>query len=93
MNWQKMGASFEFDYVNKTRFPNDVNPHAVFVHGATTFTGNRVKALDLRGGMCLILAALVAKGETIIENADEILRGYENIDIILKQLGVDIEIT
>jgi UDP-N-acetylglucosamine 1-carboxyvinyltransferase len=50
------------------------------LHGAT------VKALDLRAGMSLILAGLVAEGETIIEDAWQIKRGYENLNKKLNNL-------
>jgi UDP-N-acetylglucosamine 1-carboxyvinyltransferase len=87
---EKMGVSYQYDLTNKTRFENDPNPHAVKVSGKFQLKGAEVEALDLRGGVALIIAALVAKGTTTINNADEILRGYENIDTILKGLSVDI---
>lgn len=86
---EKLGAIYEFDYSNKTRFPDDNNPHAVYVHGPQKLNGNIVKAIDLRGGMSLIIASLVTKGSTIIENAEEIFRGYDKIDIVLRDLGID----
>src|SRR5690554_2698753 len=49
------------------------------IHGGKTLHGATVKALDLRAGMALLLAGLVAEGETIIEDAWQIERGYENL--------------
>lgn len=57
------------------------------IHGGKTFHGAKVKALDLRAGMALLLAGLVADGETIIEDAWQIERGYENLIEKLYQLG------
>lgn len=49
------------------------------IHGGKPLQGATVKALDLRAGMALLLAGLVAEGETIIEDAWQIERGYENL--------------
>jgi len=56
------------------------------VHGGNNFKGAKVKALDLRAGMALVLAGLVADGETIIEDAWQIERGYENLNKKLNNL-------
>lgn len=47
---------------------------------------------DLRGGAALVIAGVMARGKTKIENIDYILRGYENIDIKLNSLGAKIRI-
>ncbi len=52
----------------------------------------RVRAEDLRGGMAELLAALAAKGVSRIENAEQILRGYESLVYKLRSLGADISI-
>lgn len=56
------------------------------IHGGKPLHGATVKALDLRAGMALLLAGLVADGETIIEDAWQIERGYENLQKKLKYL-------
>ena len=56
------------------------------IHGGKPLQGATVKALDLRAGMALLLAGLVAEGETIIEDAWQIERGYENLKNKLQQL-------
>lgn len=56
------------------------------IHGGKPLQGETVKALDLRAGMALLLAGLVADGVTIIEDAWQIERGYENLNEKLKQL-------
>ncbi len=58
--------------------------------GGVPLKGAKVTALDLRAGIALLLAGLTAEGETIIENAWQIHRGYDNICGKLKGLGVDI---
>ena len=65
------------------------NQKAVIV-GPTALTGKKVKATDLRGGASLVLAGLIADGETIIDNADYVLRGYEGIVEKLTKVGADI---
>lgn len=89
---EKLGASYEYDYSNKTRFEKDANPHAVHINGSQELQGAKVKAIDLRAGMALIIASLITKGNTTIENAEEIYRGYDKIDEILTTLGIDIEV-
>ena len=46
---------------------------------------------DIRAGISLLIAALSAKGESIIHNIEQIDRGYENIDERLRLLGAKIE--
>jgi len=58
------------------------------IHGGIPLHGASVKALDLRAGMALILAGLTSSGETIIEDAWQIERGYENVICKLQTLGV-----
>ena len=77
----KMGADIKL---------ND-NAHAV-INGATPLHGASINATDLRGGAALVVAGLVADGQTIISNIDYILRGYENLIIKLNNVGADIQI-
>ncbi len=61
------------------------------VKGVKELTGAKVAAKDLRGGACLVLAGLKAKGTTEVENIYHIERGYEDFHIELKELGADIK--
>jgi UDP-N-acetylglucosamine 1-carboxyvinyltransferase len=69
----------------------EVDTHSAMVQGVTPLTGAQVMATDLRASACLIVAGLVAEGETIIERAYHIDRGYERIEEKLQQAGADIE--
>jgi len=60
------------------------------VHGKPTLQGTTVKAHDLRGGAALILAGLAAEGETVVDDAEYVQRGYANIENDLTALGADI---
>lgn len=75
----RMGASIE------------VGSDFASVHGPTPLYGEKVKATDLRGGASVVIAALLAKGETTIENAYHIFRGYDSIREKLRSLGADID--
>ncbi len=66
------------------------DPHRVMVSGPNKLHGARLTSPDIRAGMGMIIAALCADGESIVENADMIDRGYENIDLRLQKLGADI---
>lgn len=53
--------------------------------------GSQLRAADLRGGVALVLAGLVAEGTTEISGIGHIGRGYENLDTKLQFLGADIK--
>jgi len=76
----KMGAEIYF-----------ADPHRAIVNGPTKLYGRKLKSLDLRGGAALIIAGLIAKGKTTIENIYQIDRGYECIEERLQELGADIK--
>lgn len=61
------------------------------VKGVRKLYGTTVKATDLRGGAALVMAGMVAKGDTKVENVEYILRGYDKFDQKLRNLGVDIQ--
>ncbi|MEX2607665.1 MAG: UDP-N-acetylglucosamine 1-carboxyvinyltransferase [Kiritimatiellia bacterium] len=67
------------------------DPHRVLVNGPSPLSGSHQTSPDIRAGMALILAALSAKGESIIENAHMIDRGYQQMDLRLQELGARIE--
>ncbi|MBQ3156047.1 MAG: UDP-N-acetylglucosamine 1-carboxyvinyltransferase [Clostridia bacterium] len=60
------------------------------VRGTETLSGARVTARDLRGGAALVLAGLKAQGETVVEHAALIDRGYERFEARLASLGAKI---
>ena len=60
------------------------------VEGVDQLTGCPVKATDLRAGAAMVLAGLVAEGETQISYIHHIDRGYDNLVTKLVMLGADI---
>ncbi len=64
--------------------------NAVIVRGVDHLTGAPLMATDLRASACLVLAGLVARGDTIVDRVYHIDRGYENIEEKLGQLGARI---
>ncbi|HLR87704.1 MAG TPA: UDP-N-acetylglucosamine 1-carboxyvinyltransferase [Wenzhouxiangella sp.] len=60
------------------------------VRGVEQLTAAPVMATDLRASACLVLAGLMALGETLIDRVYHIDRGYENIEEKFRQLGADI---
>ncbi len=68
-----------------------VEGHTAVVEGVSKLCGARVKATDLRAGAALVLGALVADGETEIDNAIHIFRGYENLTDKLISLGAEVK--
>jgi len=67
------------------------DPHRIVVNGPTKLHGRKLMSPDLRAGMALVIAALIAKGKTEIDNIYQIERGYENLVGRLKNIGADIE--
>ncbi|MCW6652724.1 UDP-N-acetylglucosamine 1-carboxyvinyltransferase [Aerococcaceae bacterium NML191292] len=61
------------------------------IDGPSKLVGAPVEASDLRAGACLVVAGLIAEGETVITGVGNILRGYSNIVEKLRHLGADIE--
>ena len=66
------------------------DPHRVVVTGPSALTGGTVTSPDIRAGIALVIAALCAKGETVILNAESIDRGYVAVEDEFARLGADI---
>ncbi len=66
------------------------DPHRVVVSGPSNLYAKKLISPDIRAGIALVIAALIAKGTTEIDNIYQIDRGYENIDQRLRDLGADI---
>ena len=77
---QRMGAHIDV-----------VDNQSIVVHGVDVLTGANVTASDLRGGAALVLAGLVAKGETLVQRVYHVDRGYYKLEEKLAALGADIQ--
>jgi UDP-N-acetylglucosamine 1-carboxyvinyltransferase len=69
----------------------DIEGNTAIVHGVEKLTGAGVMATDLRASACLVIAGLVAHGETIIDRIYHLDRGYDHIEAKLTALGAQIE--
>lgn len=77
---EKMGASVKI-----------LNPHEALISGPTPLYGKQIKSFDLRAGATLIIAALMAQGQSEISDIYQVDRGYEKIEERLQKLGADIQ--
>lgn len=68
------------------------DPHRVIITGPTPLRGTEIRSLDLRAGATMVLAGLIAEGETVIHDAEMVYRGYEILDERLRELGAEIEV-
>jgi UDP-N-acetylglucosamine 1-carboxyvinyltransferase len=68
-----------------------IDGHTAIVRGVSELTGAPLMATDLRASASLVLAGLVAKGETVIDRIYHIDRGYENIEEKFRGLGAQIK--
>lgn len=65
----------------------EVTAQTATIRGPTPLHGTGVNALDIRSGAAMILAGLVAEGETVIHDAQHVDRGYEDLVDVLQRLG------
>lgn len=77
---KKMGADIEI-----------VDPHRAFILGPAKLKGAKIASSDIRAGAALVIAGLIAEGQTEISDIFQIDRGYEKIEEKLQKLGADIE--
>lgn len=77
---KKMGADIEL-----------VDPHRALIFGKTSLRGLKIESWDIRAGASLVLAGLIAEGQTTLENIFQIDRGYEKIEEKLQKIGADIK--
>jgi len=68
----------------------DIEGNTAIVHGVDALTGATVMATDLRASASLVIAGLVAEGETVIDRIYHLDRGYEHIERRLGLLGAQI---
>lgn len=98
---KKMGANIEL-YNPKIKDPDNFynfnyedctsdTKHAAHIKGATVLNNAVLTMMDLRAGATLVLAALIARGESVIYGVEQIERGYEKFDERLRNLGASIK--
>jgi UDP-N-acetylglucosamine 1-carboxyvinyltransferase len=84
-----------FNYVNELKKMGAdaeiLDPHRVEITGPSKLIGQEITSFDLRAGVTLIIAALLAEGKSIINEIYQVDRGYEKIEKRLKKLGADIK--
>jgi UDP-N-acetylglucosamine 1-carboxyvinyltransferase len=91
----KMGAAIE--YLTTNLYPEyyrfsveDGRPHSISISGPRQLRGKKVCATDIRAGAALLIAALSAQGQTEIDCAQHLRRGYENLPERLRNVGADV---
>ena len=67
------------------------DPHRCIVQGPTDLYGENLESPDIRAGMAILIAALVAEGESVLSDVYVIDRGYQKIESRLKDIGAEIE--
>ena len=79
------------DELRKLGAQVEINDRVAKLTGIEHYHGAEVTATDLRAGAAMILAALAAEGETVIDGVRYIDRGYEDVEFKFRALGADIE--
>ena len=96
------GRSFITENIFKSRFMHamelqrlgakiSIKGNKAMIEGNTNFLGAEVMSSDLRASAALVLAAIVAKGESVVSRVYHIDRGYEKIENKLRKIGVNIK--
>ncbi|MBE6375373.1 MAG: UDP-N-acetylglucosamine 1-carboxyvinyltransferase [Lentisphaerae bacterium] len=67
------------------------DPHRVVITGRSELHGRILESPDIRAGMAMVIAAFCARGDSRIDNADVIYRGYEHLVDKLRLIGADVE--
>ncbi|MCS7200705.1 MAG: UDP-N-acetylglucosamine 1-carboxyvinyltransferase [Patescibacteria group bacterium] len=84
-----------FGYLNELKLMGAnveiLDPHRAIILGPTPLYGKEVNSLDIRAGITLLIGALLAEGETVINEVEKIDRGYEKIEERLRMIGADIK--
>jgi len=92
---KKMGAEIElYDTCLgglHCRFANTHYFHSAVIKGPTELHSAEINVPDLRAGFSYLIAGVIAKGESVVNGAVYIDRGYEEIDLKLRELGADIK--
>lgn len=100
---QAQGETYIFDTIFEGRFghidelvrmgakANVMNRREVTIYGPTKLIGTEITSFDLRAGVSLIIAALLAEGKSTIDEIYQVDRGYEKIEKRLKKLGANIK--
>jgi UDP-N-acetylglucosamine 1-carboxyvinyltransferase len=69
----------------------EVDGHTAVVHGVSQLSGATVMATDLRASASLVIAGLVAEGQTVVDRIYHLDRGYDRMEAKLRAVGADIE--
>lgn len=100
---QTNGDSYIFETVfeNRLNYAEDLrqmgadikvfNQHQALIHGPTSLKARSLKSPDLRAGLAFVIAAVIAKGTSLVHNVYHIDRGYERIEERLSKLGLVIK--
>ncbi len=67
------------------------NPHEVFIKGPTPLFGRTLESPDIRAGLAFLIAGIIAKGESRLDNVYHVDRGYEAVEERLRSIGATVE--
>ncbi|NLA26319.1 MAG: UDP-N-acetylglucosamine 1-carboxyvinyltransferase [Firmicutes bacterium] len=85
------GRFRQIDELKKMGAQIKLEGRSAVINGGGTLSGAPVTATDLRAGAALIVAGLIAKGDTILSEAEHVYRGYEKIEEKLTSLGAQLK--
>ena len=80
------------EYLETMGAKTEIVGNILKIYGKTSLKGKNVYSTDLRAGASLLIAGLIAKGTTTIDNIELILRGYDNVIEKLQKIGAKIEL-
>ncbi|PJE63115.1 hypothetical protein COU88_01280, partial [Candidatus Roizmanbacteria bacterium CG10_big_fil_rev_8_21_14_0_10_39_6] len=89
--WDPKQPQVKAQYQFETNAQSDLSKQAVRIIGPTKLHNASAHMSDLRAGACLVLAALLAEGKSVISGAEQIERGYEQLIYKLRAIGASID--
>ena len=92
MEWMYEGRQkYVYDLIRMGADATILDPHRILVKGPTPLYGREATSYDVRAGATMIIAAMVAQGESVVTDIEQLDRGYEKVENRLNAVGANIK--
>ncbi len=92
MEWMYEGRQkYVYDLIRMGADTTILDPHRILIKGPTPLYGREATSYDVRAGATMIIAAMVAQGESVVTDVEQLDRGYEKVENRLNAVGANIK--
>lgn len=92
MEWMYEGRQkYVYDLIRMGADTTILDPHRILIKGPTPLYGREATSYDIRAGATMIIAAMVAQGESVVTDIEQLDRGYERVEERLNAVGANIK--